>query len=432
MKLFVQEGGKRKAYRVSKGALAIGSGDDVQLRLESPEVAARHARVEIQPQGGVRLFLEPGVMPPKIDGVAVRDGMHLTPGRKVQFGSAFLWVEAEEQPQAKAQAAVPKVQVSGGVRRRAPRKKSGMPLWALSGVSVLVLALVFLVIWRAFLISADQAAPEADTRLSTARALIDAGRLEDAMRRLDLLKEEDLSDSEQAAADSMRAEIAEVHRNAELALENSKGARLLGWLEKYEAESLAGAPSKARVRLFLKRAAEFRKEFPEHPAIDWLDRQEPRFAGLVDLSEPPDWESVKWEARSFIRSMPRNYAAAFELVGAFAERAEQAGDDFGLDEATRYLRLRGDERDEHHDDRIATAQSLYERGEDGRAVWWLVHQVIWSGEPELADQAGRVLIKMPDADVHLRGYRDAEPEKFEALMENQTVRKYFRASEIHR
>ena len=37
-----------------------------------------------------------------------------------------------------------------------------------------------------------------------------------------------------------------------------------------------------------------------------------------------------------------------------------------------------------------------------------------------------------NADVHLRGYREEEAEKFEALMENRIVRKYFRASEIHR
>ena len=439
LRLFVQEGDKRRAFKLGEGVLTIGSGPGARLQLASPDVAAFHARLDTR-GGRVRLVLEPGVAAPRVDGIAMaREALELTPGRRVQIGAATLWVQGEvpapppatarpTAPPSPGEPAVPAVRPPTVVRRSRPSKK-GLPAWAISGIFVLVVGAIGLFVWRAFLFSAEQAAPEAATRIQVAQALFDQGRMDEALGRLDLAEKEELTAAERAQVEALRTKIADLRAEAEAARKHADGARLFSWLEKYEKESLAGAPDVPRVRLFLKRARQFREEYPGHPSLDWLDRQESRFAGIVDLDDPADWPSVKWEVRSFVRGMPRNYRGAFACLDGFLARTPEGPEH---DQAARYKVLLAEERDEHHEDRIAYARELYGQNEVRRAVWWLVHQVIWSDAPELADEAAGVLIKFPDAYDHLRGYEESEPEKFELLMENEIVFKFFHAREIVR
>ena len=453
MRLFVEHRGKRRAFRLSSGVLSIGSGPEAKLRLDDPGVAALHAKLSVRGEAPgqdarATFTCEPGVEPPRVDGVPQQAGTFaMVPGRTLQLGQAFLWIEGEAAAADRGEDAAEDVGGEGVAgsrsvtptrrsasararRRQGASSSSGMPGWLVAMGAVLGVAAALLFVWRAFLFSADQAEPEAATRLGTVRAMLDQGRIDAALERLDGLDSETFTPQERALYDELRTSAEDIRAQAERAIQSREGSQLLAWLQQYEAEELAGAPSLAKVRLFLKRAARFRAEHPDHPALDWLDRQELRFEGVVDLDAPADWESVKWEARSLTRSMPRNYVAAFALLEEFQERVEEGSLDH--DEVTRYLRLLEVDRDEHHENRMEFAQECFENGDDGRAVWWLVHQVIWSGNPDLADQAARVLIKMPRAEEHLRGYRDEQPDRYAALMENAIVGRFVRVAENRR
>jgi len=438
LRLFVQEGPGRRVFRLGEGVLVIGSGEEARLRLSSPEVAARHVRLEVA-EGRARLFLEPGVLPLEVDGVTMaRDAARLAPGSRVRIGGALLWIEADSTPLPRdrggstARQAAPAVQRSATpgprvstVARRQRRRRKGLPGWALSGMAVAALGALLLV-RRGLLFSAEQARPDAGARIAAARALLDRGRLDDALARLELAGGAEWSPSERKQVEALRAEVASLRAASEEAVKNREGSPQLQWLQRYAEEFLAGSPDIPRVRLFLKRARGFREEYPHHPSLGWVERQESRFAGLVDLDRDPDWASVKWEARSLVRGLPRNYRGAVACIDEFLARTP-AGDDH--DRAERFRMLLADERAEYYEERMRFASELYRQGQVGRAVWWLVHQVIWSGEPDIADEAARVLIKLPDAYDHLLGYRTGEPERFGLLMENTIVFKFFHAKE---
>lgn len=434
MRLVVEEDGERRAFRLGKGVLVLGSGEEARLRLAAPGVAARHARLEVR-GAEVELVLEPGAAPAAIDGVPMAaERARLAPGRRVQLGGALLWLEADATDAAASPArAAPAVARAAGasarplaVRRAREPAQRGLPAWALVSLALLALATLLIGGWAVFSHGLDDA-PAATTLLEVAQAKFDQGRLDEALARLDLLERGEADAATRAGAAALRASIEGVRERGRLAVEGEEALRLLRWLEEYEKEELAGAPDPARVRLFLKRARQFRERWPAHPSLEWVERMVSRFEGQVDLDQPPDWPAVRWEARSFTRGLPRDYRSAFALVDDFLARVP-AGQDH--DEAVRTRRLLVVERGEHHADRMQTARGVFAKGEAGRAVWWLVHQVIWSGDPALADEAARVLIKMPDAFRHLDGYREAEPEKFAQLMENETVSKFYRAAQI--
>ena len=309
------------------------------------------------------------------------------------------------------------------MRRTQPRIRRGIPAWL---TIVLVLGVVGVAIAFYAKVTADmgqQTAATPQSRIDRARSELAAGNLDEAENRLDLIPvEATLSPIQRADITALREEIAERRAQAEIDVANLRGTEYLnGMLVKYEAKYLAGDPEPAKVRLFLKRCQEFRERWPLHPELDWVGRQERRFAGFVDLSSPPTWEDVQWEIFYLTGGAPRNYAASFAMLDEYEERASPQ-ERAELQELREKLVA---EREEYHTDKIYQAEYEYnEKDNPNKAVWWLLHAVIWIGDEEKANEAAEFLVKIPNLEAHLRGYERDYPERYAAVLEHPLVREW--------
>ena len=460
VRLIVEEGGERRAFRLGEGVLTVGSGAAARLRLASPDVAEVHAEVDLR---GGRAHLRPraGVLPPTIAGAPVQGEVPLDLGIAVRVGSATLWLQDDEGPiqtplgLAPAAVASP-VPAAGGagrgravvvpdaeraVRREAavraakqgarrsvvqatrPRVQRGMPTWAILLVVLLVVGLAF-VFGRQALRSSAKASVNVDGVLLVAEQLVADSNFDSALLRIESIPASvELTNSQRERVAAIRRQVAERGSRAELDRHNNRGTEWMDvYLKRYETRWLQGAPEPAKVRVFLERCREFRRRWPLHPELDWVERHEGRLAGLADLSAPPTWEDIDWKVWLITESAPRNYREAFALLDEYVQRP-------GASEVEAAQALRAklvEARAEYHRDRLLQAEYEYEKEQTAKAVWWLVHSVIWLGDPDMENEAAQYLVKMPDLVEHLRGYEDKYPEKYEALLRNPVVAAYAR------
>jgi hypothetical protein len=436
-KLIVEEGGGRRAFRMGKGVLTVGSGADARLRLASGDVAEVHLELELAGDV-VKLRPRPGVVPPRVDGQPAAGEIVLAPGRTVEVGSARLWIETEGAPPAMtpaAPAAAAPVVTPGvpgrprasapvaSVPRRAARARAGerpaaVPAW-LTVVGILaVVGLVFLA-WARLVRTEASGEGLASNKLRAARQAFAASRFEDARVELAGIPASALTPELAERKAALEREISEVLARDELRVENAPGTKYLDTLlRKYEGMYLQGTPEHAKVRLFLQRCRTFRARWPRHPEMDWVTRQEARFAGYVDMNAPLSLADVQWQVKDLTDGMPRNYAAAFALVDEFLTRA--TGSD--REAAQALWDELAQARPEYAEDRLFEARHQFEKKNDpSKAVWWLVHNVAWLGDEALANESARFLLRMPDVEGHLRAYARDYPDKYEAVMRNEIV-----------
>lgn len=258
--------------------------------------------------------------------------------------------------------------------------------------------------------------------IAAAEQELEQGNLRTALLKLDRIPAaSEMTPAEEERIASLREQIATRNADADLAVANLTGTKYLEvMLRKYERNWLAGEPQPAKVRFFLKRLAEFRRRWPQHPDMAWVDRQESRFRGFVDLAAPPTWDDVAWEIK-YCREQPvRDYKAAFELLAEFEPRAS-------ADEEELLEELRAEmipERAEYHEDRIQQARYEFDRKDDpAKAVWWLLNLTVYIGDEEMADEAATFLAKMPNLVGHLRAYEQQYPERYRLVLEHPIVRK---------
>ncbi|MCZ6598446.1 MAG: FHA domain-containing protein, partial [Planctomycetota bacterium] len=125
-RLIVEEGGKRRAFRVGEGVLTIGTGAEAKLRLSSADVAEIHAELVIQ-GGKAVLRSRPGVKPPKVGGDEVLTEAPLAFGVEVNIGSARVWLEDEKAPQAASpSASVGRAAVAHSDQEKAIRRQQAI------------------------------------------------------------------------------------------------------------------------------------------------------------------------------------------------------------------------------------------------------------------------------------------------------------------
>jgi len=183
-------------------------------------------------------------------------------------------------------------------------------------------------------------------------------------------------------------------------------------LKNYSDRYLTGKPDKPKARVFLQRCVVFKQRWPEHPEMDWVERQERRFAGFVSLSDAPTFEDVAWEAEALTYAKPRDYKMAFDALDSFMATA--SGDDKTL--AANLKKTMEADRKEYHEDRMLQAEyELKENTDEAAAVQWLVWGVIGMGDQDMSDEAAKYLLNMPSVDAYLRGYRTKQPLVFERL-----------------
>jgi hypothetical protein len=462
VKLMVEEGGVQRAFRLGDGLLTVGSGESARLALASPGIAAVHCELEIAGEE-VRVRPMPGVLPPLLHGIQVTAEKALDPGERLHVGEAVLWFESESELEETAAAPVAKApprpvtrrsrrsRSRGGRGRRARAGKEartvgapsvaaadaakpvvqrsrtsaqrGLPTWLPVSIGVTVLVLLVLFAKRAFDSQAAMGTSPVWASLATAREQLTAGNFDSADAWLDRAVKRGPSSDEQVEIAALRRQIGERRDAAVLAEINLTGTKYMDvMLKKYEAKWLAGTPSSAKVRFFLERLKEFRRRWPRHPDMDWVDRQEARFRGAVDLTAPPTWEELEWEVDYIVTQPVRDYAKAFELVDDFLGRAS------GM-ELTDARKLRDElveGRRLYHEDKLNQARYEYERDDVSKSVWWLVNLIVFIGDDAMAEEAASYLIRIPDLELHVPGYENTYPERYRKLLAHPTVRAHAR------
>ncbi|MEW6073210.1 MAG: FHA domain-containing protein [Planctomycetota bacterium] len=443
IRLIVEEGGKRRAFRLGEGVLTIGSGAAARLRVGAPDVAELHAELELA-GGTARLRPRPGVLPPRLAGRPVGGETVLPLGQKVEIGAARLWIEDEAAPAAPAPpapAAAPApaarteaerearrrraIEAARGAPRRsvvertAPRVKKGLPAWAIVSIMLGIVGLVVILAWWAFGVAGEGALSVGET-LGFARARVQEGETAAAAALLDGIAARELTAEERAEMEAIRGLIASAGQAMVSYAENEEGTAFRdNQLEKYEKLYLQGTVERAKARLFLKRCAEFRRRWPRHPEMDWVNRHEARYKSVVNFAEPPTLEDVLWEVRDCVDTMPRYYDRAFALLDEFA--ASAGGADLAAANARRAELI--PEREAYAMDRLQQARyELHDRQSPENAIKWLVYSVCWLGDPALENDAARRLIQMSDLADHLKGYQVYRPAVWAELMENDIVR----------
>jgi len=423
-RLIVEEGGQRRAFRLGEGVLTLGSGAEAKLRLKSTDVAEIHAEIEVRGDV-VRLRPRPGVLPPTVGGQPVSAGATLEPGQVVEVGSARIWIDDggqghSAQASSASTAAKSATAAKPGARqvrrtpatpgkdrsvvhRTQPRIKKGIPAWL---TIVIILGVAGIAIAFYAKVTRDMGVETA----ASPQSRIDRARDLSQIQRADIL--------------ALREEIKSQRARAELDVGHLLGTKYLDvMLKKYEAKYLAGEPETAKVRLFLMRCKEFRKRWPRHPDMNWVDRLEGRFAGYVDLSAPPSWDDVQWEIFYMAGGAPRNYRGAFTLLTEFERRATPV-------ERVEVQELREKligERLEYHTDKIYQAEYEFNKKDNpSKSVWWLLHAVIWIGDEEMENEAAAFLIKIPNLQGHLEGYERDYPERYAAVLQHPIVREFAR------
>lgn len=423
-RLILEEGGQTRRFRLGEGKLSIGSGEGANLKLHSDSVADLHAELVVE-KGTAILRMKKGVMPARIKGRSVTGEETLAHGVPVQLGDATLTVEYEEQAQGGLVArrnVQTKAERTGARQARVQRQRRQVqrsaPTW-------LILLLVGMGAVGA--VYALKAITE-DTGAEGFSAAASFHRIERLLGESDIFAAEkelekvdrhadELTERDAEAFDRLRAEIEERRAAAELLARNVHGTVYLNQqLKKFEDEYLRkNEPPK--VRVFLKRCRYFRKNWPEHPEMDWVRRMEDRYGRIVDLSDPPSFEDVEFEVESLTWAKPREYRRAFKVLEDFIEGAS-AGDKA---RALELLDAKTVEQDEHFTDRMLQAKWHWEQGQEGESVRELVSIVTRFADEAKEDEAARTLVDIEGIDVWLSGYKTEQPERFELLVDNDIV-----------
>jgi hypothetical protein len=414
-RLIVEEGGQRRAFKVSDGVLSIGSGAGAALKLGADGVADLHADLVVE-GGRAKLRPKPGVVPPHVQGRPVSHETALTHGATITIGAAKLSVEYEGE-------AVPK---PAAAREKKAWERSRSELAEKKGlkpVHVLLIAIPVALVGLFILIKAIKQPLPADmsaqTSLIRAQDDLKNGFTDRALAELDRIPKASITDPAVAAQiDALRAQIEAARVEDQAQYSNLEGNRYLeSMLKNFENDYLQGKADRPKVRVFLKRIDEFKRRWPEHPDMGWADRMYERYAPLADLKSPPVFADVEFEVKSLTWANPRNYKEAFVALDRFMASA-------GPDDRAKAVALydaKLTERDEWYADRMLQARHEYEKGQIGKAVEWLVVITCYSGDPAMADKAATELLKIERIDERLRGYRSAYPDKFKTLAENRVV-----------
>lgn len=434
-RLIVQDGERRRAFRVREGKLTIGSGAACTLRLESADVAEIHAELELK-QGRATLIPRPGVVPPSVGGRPAKGPTALPDGARIAIGSAEIQVRygdedgGEPAPASATRASKVAAAAAAAAKPRTPTVRTSRPLHevkrgtpvpvVLSIVAVALIAAVFVgsKLW-------NKGAKGFDPSAAYGRAVELHNRGEHARAELELAKlaGETLTPDLRSKVKQLQQALAGVDDERAAAQHDEQGREYMDTqLVRFEKERLSGDPPPEAVRVFLKRCRHFRQEWPNHPGMEWVDRHEGRFRGFVNLADPPTYKDIEFEIKTMTWAMPRDYRTAFAILDDF----ERNGPGEGRTEALALRDKLNQERDEYFLDRMQQAAWLWERDQRGEAVEWLVQLIVKVGDADMEAEAARELIALPGIENLLRAYQGDRPETFEQLVKQELVRELAR------
>jgi hypothetical protein len=263
----------------------------------------------------------------------------------------------------------------------------------------------------------------ATATLNMAKERMEAGMYDQAAERLNRLGEgAQLTPAERDRLASLRAELVSLRERRQVLAHNMQGNRYFeSRLQTYERTWLQGDPDHPKIRMFLIRCRDFRQRWPEHEGVAWIERQERRFQGVVDLDDPPTFTDITWEVKSLTGGKPKEYGEALDALADFLETAE--GED--LAQAQDLQAQVVQERADYHLDRMKQARyELEEKGDDGESVRILVEDMLLMGDLDMENEAAGYLVRLPKAEAYLRGYERTDPETFDLVMQNAIVRAF--------
>lgn len=460
LKLVVEEGGKRRAFKLGDGILTVGSGAGAKLRLSSVDVAEIHVELVVQ-QGAMVVRTRPGVMPPTINGTLAAGETPVPAGAVVELGGARLWLEgagqAAPQPAARSEPrrAAPARQTARSkadqaqdqairrqraieqskraeprskVQRSRPRVERGAPGWLIAGAILLVAVLGFLFVKSGFDKSVEDGAGTVFGSIAAAQQMLEVGNLDTAIEKLDgIPSDAELTPAQKGAVDKIRAEVKKRREFQDVDSRNIVGTKWFDvYLAGYEKSQLQMSPPDHKVKLFLKRCQEFRRRWPSHPELEWVGRQERRFKGAVDMSLPPTYDDVHWEVKHLATGKPRDYRTAFELIDKYLARAD-------ADRKGELEELRAQyvgEREAHQVDRLQQAKHEVRKNKDYvQSIKELVNLIAYQGDTAFENEAAEILLgmeKVPQVDLKgtLLTYKQRQPEKFALLFKNSMMKSY--------
>ena len=429
-RLIVEDGGKRRRFRLNPGRLTIGSSEQATLTLAAQDVAEIHAELELA-EGRVVLRPRPGVAPVTAGGKRVHGQIVLRPGVKVRIGGATLGIEVEAPAPAKNEPAARPQPVSNAPRRprsvvdrprRRMQRGPSVPSWLIVVLLLAGAGGVYLALQRfAGDVQRREFSPEAsDARIRTKLADRDyRGVLRELEEKVD--PQEDLDADWKKVFDGHRREALALKAQAEDAEHNSRGnpyfqTQLANYVDHYLKDN--GRPE---ARVLLQRIAWFRERYPTHPQIGWCDRMERRYAPIADMASPPTLEDLEWEVKTLTWAKPRNYRRAFDVMNAFLQTA--GGGDRARVETL--MQEKADEQSEYFEDRLLEAKYQWEKKKNyGQSIEELVQLVLKLADQSMIEDAAGRIVASPGVETTLAGYRNDRPEDFQGLIRNKKIRAF--------
>ncbi len=436
VRLILEEGGNKRAFKLNDGTLTIGSADSCSLTLESDDVAGEHAELVIE-AGEVILKPRPGVKPPSMNGVPVSADKSVPLGASFKIGKAVLRVEDPDAPAAAAPkrakrghkaVGTPRSDTHGerAVHRTRPVAtiEKGMPSW------LIVLLLLTFGVGGAYWFLKDvgeQATSGTDSVEETllyAESHFGVGNRKMANAKLAMIDEKDLNTPnlrERYAA--LKNSLDTIDATEETNILNQAGSVYLSsQLKNFESSRLKGKPHVKKIRVFLLRCKEFRERFPDHPDMDWVTRQESRFRNNVDITQPATFEEIAYEIETLTWAWPHRYGKAFAKLEPYL-----SGPD--AEAALELQKSLNAERDANFLDRMQQAKFEWtneEKGNKGTAAEILRALTVNYGDPSMVEQAATELTKLPGVKGLMEAWKKTKPHLFEEMMENETLRGYAR------
>ncbi len=437
VRLIVVDSGGRRAFQVSDGRLSVGSGSEAKLKLDAAGVAVLHADIEVR-DGRATLQPRPGVAAPQLFGRAVGAALVLQHGVPVEIGSATLAVEYADAPATPVSesfaARSAGAQVEPGAERAGPAPLSRdavLPIWAWIAIGIPLLCVAA---WFAMnLMFGEKArqigAAAADVAYRAASLSFEQGQYSEASEQLDRMQADVAPDSPLAARVArLRKDIAEqTARSAEQIRNASAGrqyfdSQLEGFAERY----MKGEVASPQARVFMKRARHFREQWPTHPQLEWVAREEARVAAAIDLCAPQSFADLQFEVESLTWSEPRNFREALVVVRAFEAAAQ--GRDL---EAARGLHGELErKRAEWFDQRIEAASLQTERKETGESIAILLSILRFAGDVSMEDDAAQRLLRLDDQGSWLAICRRNDPAEFESIAQNRVIAAFLAARKL--
>lgn len=473
-KLIVADGGQKKAFKLSKGRLTLGSGEGDKLKLSGSEPG--HAVLVIDADGGT-LDANAEVT---IDGAGqTGSGLRLEFGSKLKIGGAVLMLTADEGAAAPAapKSAAPKAGAkqrpaagagrssarggssrsggraggskasgakagagagrgrssarSGGRRGGKSEEKQGLPGWAVPTIVVLLLIGVGGA-WMAF-----GGGGNVGNYLAAAEVGLNEGDYAKVRNSLDSIDEDRLGGTQRAKYNDLMERFEEMERVRELTPRRNAGFKWIGeklesFADRYIDKKDSVPPGPARV--FLERVEEFKTLWPEHNDPVWTENPDGKkklefiadrvrkYEAVTRLSDPITYEELAWAHEYYMAN--QNFRVLMPKIRGFLEGSP---DEMDASLAQGLLDSAKEGEKAFVDDFLGKAKTEFEKFADGgetfpmRAASKLHAIVLRADDPQLRASAVDKFINLPGIEEILQAYDKNATETFVQLQQEPLI-----------